>query len=139
LNTLPDAQEVSVRGHTMRPMPGRNAKIGDAYWVNRDATEHPARVGKPARPMACVAERPTETAWTGVPRVTSDIKPEDAPSRAMPEVDPNRLNSVGAWSLRYLHPVHKQHTGTRGMCDFLGPLPDDERKVVMTLYRDRLR
>jgi hypothetical protein len=120
-------------------VPGKTAKIGDAYRVHRDAAEHPARVGRPARPMACVAERPTDTTWLGLPRVTSDIKPGDVPSRAMPEVDPTHLGKAGAWSLRYIHPVHKQHTGTTGKCEFLGVLPEDERNIVMTLYRNRLR
>ncbi len=87
--------------------------------------------------MACVAEKPAETTWVGLPRVTSDIKPADVPSRAMPEVHATRLNKEGAWSLRYLHSVHKRHTGTKGMCEYLGVLPDDESKSVMTLYRNR--
>lgn len=129
----------SVAGSTMIRVPGRDAKIGDAYWVNREATEHPPRVGRRVRPMACVAERRAETTWLGLPRLTSDIKPGDVPSRAMPEIHATRLDRAGAWSLRYIHPVHKQHTGTKGMCEFLGALPEDECAVVMTLYRNRLK
>lgn len=122
-------------------MPDGNAKIGDAYWVHGDATDaHPLRVGKVARPMACVAERPADpTAWTALPRITSDIKPNDCASRAMPEVHPTRLDRAGAWSLRWIHSVLKAKTGASDHCEFIAPLPDDERTAVMNHYRNRGR
>jgi hypothetical protein len=92
-------------------MPHRDAKVGDAYWLNKDATEHPPRVGKHARPMACMADRPNETVWSGLPRVTSNMKPEDRASRVMPEIHATRLAEPGWWSARYIHPVHKNVTG----------------------------
>lgn len=120
------------------PMPGHQAEFGDAYWVNKAATKNPARVGKPTRPMACMAERRGDTAWAGLPRITSDVQPNDVPSRAMPEVHPTRLGQAGWWSARYIHPVHKALTGQSQMCEYLGKLPDDELKVARMVYQNRL-
>lgn len=123
------------------PMPNAYAKIGDAYWVHAEATnKHPLNVGKSARPMACVAELPHDpTAWTALPRLTSDIKPEDLVSRAMPEVNAERLGREGAWSLRWIHSVSKSATGVSRRCEFIGALPKDEHNSVMAYYRNRQR
>jgi hypothetical protein len=119
-------------------MPDGDAKFGDAYWVTKEATENPARVGKPARPMACMAERHADTVWSGLPRVTSDEKPGDQPSKAMPEIHAMRLGAVGWWTARYIHPVLKDVTGHAGKCEYLGQLPKDEVKVAREVYRGRL-
>lgn len=119
-------------------MPDGDAKFGDAYWVNKDATENPPRVGKPARPMACMAERRGDTTWAGLPRITSNEKPGDQVSRAMPEVHATRLGTAGWWTSRYIHPVHKAVTGVARMCEYLGKLPADEVKVARAVYQNRL-
>ena len=31
-----------------KPMPGREAKFGDAYWVNRDSTDYPRALASPS-------------------------------------------------------------------------------------------
>jgi hypothetical protein len=116
-------------------MPDGDAKFGDAYWVNRDATKNPYRVGKPARPMACMAERREDTTWAGLPRVSSDPKPDDHESQPMPELG---LHKVGWWSARYIHPVYKAVTGVAGMCEYLGVLPTDELKTAKAVYQNRL-
>ena len=114
----------------MRIVPGSRASIGDVYWVNARATLRPVSVGKLSRPMGCVAEQPRDPAvWTAIPRLSSGIADVDAPSRAMPEISPTRLEREGAWSV----------TGKKGLCDYLGALPDDERKTMMSLYRGRDR
>jgi hypothetical protein len=119
-------------------MPGGDAKFGDVYWVNKDATKNPARVGKPVRPMACMDERREDTTWAGLPRVTSDVKPEDQPSRAMPEIHAKRLGDAGWWTARYIHPVYKAVTGDRHKCEYLGKLPADEQKTARAVYQNRL-
>ncbi|MFD3038520.1 hypothetical protein ACNQVK_37410 [Mycobacterium sp. 134] len=119
-------------------MPGGDAEFGDVYWVHKDSTEHPARVGKPVRPMACMDDRRDDTTWAGLPRVTSDPKPGDKPSRAMPEIHATRLGSAGWWTSRYIHPVHKAVTGHAGKCEHLGKLPEDEVEVAREVYRNRL-
>lgn len=88
--------------------------------------------------MGCVAEqRRDPVAWTGLPRLSSGIGPGDAPSRAMPEISATRLEREGAWSVRWIHSVWKRDTGKEGLCEFLGALPDDEKKTMMDLYRNR--
>jgi hypothetical protein len=129
---------MSMSACRLQRMPDGDAKFGDAYWVNKDATKHPARVGKPVRPMACMAERRQDTTWAGLPRVTSDAKPGDQPSRAMPEIDARRLADAGWWTARYIHPVHKTCTGVAGMCEYLGKLPADELKIARAVYQARL-
>lgn len=119
-------------------MPEEDAKFGDVYWVTKEATQNPARVGKPARPMACMAERREDTTWAGLPRITSDEKPEDQPSKAMPEIHTTRLNTAGWWTARYIHPVYKAVTGHAGKCEYLGQLPKDEVTVAREVYRGRL-
>ncbi|KLO46581.1 hypothetical protein ABW17_01600 [Mycobacterium nebraskense] len=119
-------------------MPGGDAEFGDVYWVTKEATENPARVGKPVRPMACMAERREDTTWAGLPRITSDEKPEDRPSKAMPEIHATRLGTGGWWTARYIHPVYKAVTGHAGKCEYLGQLPKDEVKVAREVYRGRL-
>ena len=118
-------------------MPGQQAEVGDAYWVHKDATAYPPRVGKPARPMACMNERPNETTWHGLPRVTSDRKPGDQASRAMPEIHATRLGAAGWWTARYIHPVHKSVTGHRDKCEYLGKLPADELNTARDVYQNR--
>ena len=119
-------------------MPDNRAIIGDVYWVDARATPHPPRVGKPARPMGCVAEQPHDpVVWTAVPRLSSDISRTDVPSRAMPEISPPRLEREGAWSVRWIHSVYKADTGKLGLCEYLGVLPADEKQKMMDLYRNR--
>lgn len=118
-------------------MPDETAKIGDAYWVYASATRAPQLVGKVARPMACVAERPFDIAWSGLPRISSGIRPADEPSDPMPEISPGRLERSGAWTLRFQHSVKKSATGKQGLCEYLGPLPAPEKKKVMEMYRGR--
>ena len=132
------SQDQSVPACTLRRMPEQHATFGDAYWVTKEATANPARVGKPARPMACMAERRNDTAWAGLARVTSDARPEDKPSKAMPEINATRLGASGWWTARYIHPVHKSVTGHAGKCEFLGRLPEDEVNVAREVYRSRL-
>jgi len=119
-------------------MPDGDAKFGDVYWVNKDATKHPARVGKPVRPMACMAGRREDTTWAGLPRITSDEKPGDQESRAMPEIHATHLGHPGWWTARYIHPVHKTVTGVAHMCEYLGKLPADEVKTARAVYQSRL-
>lgn len=122
----------------MLSMPNNRAVIGDVYWVDARATEYPIRVGKPARPMGCVAEQPRDpVAWTAIPRLSSGIMSTDVPSRAMPEISPTRLEREGAWSVRWIHSVNKTDTGKMGRCEYLGALPTDERQKMMDLYRNR--
>jgi hypothetical protein len=119
-------------------MPGGDAKFGDVYWVTKEATKNPARVGRPARPMACMAERRDDTVWRGLPRITSDPKPDDQPSRPMPEIHSTRLGGAGWWTARYIHPVYKSVTGVARACEYLGELPADEVKVARAVYQARL-
>lgn len=55
----------------------------------------------------------------------------------MPEISPTRLEREGAWSVRWIHSVRKRDTGKKGLCEFLGALPDDEKRTMMGLYRHR--
>lgn len=89
--------------------------------------------------MGCVAERPRDPmVWTAVPRLSSDISLRtDVASRAMPEISPTRLEREGAWSVRWIHSVYKSDTGKRGLCEYLGVLPADEKQKMMDLYRNR--
>lgn len=120
---------------TMRDMPGDQAALGDVYEVYRNVTENPAAFGeKRKRPCGCVASRPFDsTIWTAVPRLSTDIRPEDLASSPMPEIG---LEKQGAWSLRWIHQVHKVKTGGDA-CAFLGPLPEGERERLVTFYRNR--
>lgn len=88
--------------------------------------------------MACMNERPNETTWHGLPRVTSDMKPGDQASRAMPEIHATRLGTAGWWTARYIHPVHKAVTGQRSKCEYLGKLPADELTIAQAVYQNRL-
>lgn len=116
-------------------MPGPIAELGDVYWVYRDVTDKPWAFGeKLSRPCGCVAARPADpTTWTALPRLSSGISSKDLPSPAMPEIN---IDRDGAWSLRWIHQVHKDKTGGRA-CEFLGPLPDEERKRLIAYYRSR--
>lgn len=118
-------------------MPGNVAEIGDVYWVYRNVTENPAAFGsKKSRPCGCVAPRPVDpTTWTALPRLTSGIEPQDLQSPALPEIG---LDREGAWSLRWIHQVHKHKTGGSA-CRFLGALPEAERSRLAEFYRNRYR
>jgi hypothetical protein len=87
--------------------------------------------------MACMAERRGDTAWSGLGRITSDVKPGDQESRPMPEIHATRLGDVGWWTARYIHPVHKAVTGVARMCEYLGKLLADEVKVARHVYQSR--
>lgn len=120
---------------TMRLMPGPDAALGDVCWVYRNITDKPWTFGeKTSRPCGCVAPRPFDaTTWTAPPRLSSGIEAGDLPGREMPEI---RLDKPGAWSLRWVHQVHKDKTGGDA-CEFLGALPDDERERLVTFHRNR--
>ena len=72
--------------------------------------------------------------WKALPRITTDIQPEDLPSAPIEGVED--LDKTGAWSLRWLHEVRMDKTGGDA-CRFLGALPTAERKRVMAFYRGR--
>jgi hypothetical protein len=85
-----------------------------------------------------MAELANDTVWRGLPRVTTDVKPGDEPSRAMPDIDEPRLGKAGWWSSRNIHPVYKDLTGVTGHCEYLGELPKEEVKVARKVYQNRL-
>lgn len=116
-------------------MPCTIAALGDVFWVYRNVTETPAAFGeKKSRPCGCVASRPHDpTTWTALPRLTSDIQPGDLSSSPLPDIE---LDQAGAWSLRWVHQVLKNRTGSEA-CRFLGPLPDEERDRLVNFYRNR--
>lgn len=117
-------------------MLGPVAEQGDVYWVYRNVTDNPAAFGaKKSRPCGCVAPRPyDQTSWTALPRLTTDIKVDmDLASPALPDIG---LDKKGAWSLRWVHQVHKNKTGGDA-CRFLGALPDTERERLVAYYRNR--
>jgi hypothetical protein len=118
-------------------MPDNVAELGDVYRVYRNVTENPSAFGdKRSRPCGCVAPRPSDpTTWTALPRLTSDIHQEDLPSPASPDIG---LEKEGAWSLRWIHQVHKIKTGGTA-CQFLGALPESERTRLAEFYRNRHR
>jgi hypothetical protein len=115
-------------------VPGSSAELGDVYWVYRNVTDNPGAFGyKKSRPCGCVAPRPSDsTVWTALPRLTSDIGSGDLRSPAMPEIELEE----GAWSLRWIHQVHKSKTGGPA-CRFMGALPDAERTRLVDFYRNR--
>lgn len=119
----------------MKGMPGPLAALGDVYEVYRNVTRNPGAFGeKRKRPCGCVAPRAFDpTTWTALPRLSTDIQPEDLPSPAMPAIG---LAKQGAWSLRWIHQVQKDRTGSDA-CAFLGPLPGEERDRLVTFYRNR--
>lgn len=116
-------------------MPGTQAALGDVYEVYRNVTAKPWTFGeKKKRPCGCVTPGPSDsTTWTALPRLSTDIQPDDLPSPAMPEIG---LDKEGAWSLRWIHQVHKSKTGGDA-CAFLGSLPKSERDRVLAFYRNR--
>ena len=71
--------------------------------------------------------------------MTSDVKPGDQESRAMPEIHATRLGDAGTWTVRYIHPVHKTFTGVAGMCEYLGKLSISMTSASATIFRVRLR
>jgi hypothetical protein len=118
-------------------MPDNVAELGDVYRVYRNVTVNPSAFGhKRSRPCGCVAKRPFDlTTWTALPRLTTGIEPEDLPSPAAPEIG---LEKEGAWSLRWIHQVHKNKTGGTA-CEFLGALSESERTRLADFYRGRHR
>jgi hypothetical protein len=118
-------------------MPDNVAELGDVYWVFRNVTNNPSDFGsKKSRPCGCVAPRPFDpTTWTALPRLTSGIRPEDLTSPAHPAIE---LDEIGAWSLRWIHQVHKSKTGGEA-CRFMGALPEAERTRLADFYRNRYR
>ena len=118
-------------------MPDSQAALGDVYEVYRSVVVKREAFGhKKKRPCGCVAPQPFDpTTWTALPRLSTDIRREDLSSPAMLEVG---LDKEGAWSLRWIHQVHKSKTGGAA-CSFLGALPDQERERLVTFYRNRLR
>ncbi|WP_143813898.1 hypothetical protein [Luteococcus japonicus] len=115
-------------------MPGTDAKLGDVYQVYRNVTLRPAAFGeKLTRPCACVAERPLDTVWSALPRLSSDIQATDLQSPASTGIG---LERDGAWSLRWIHEVRREKTGGPA-CAFLGALADAERRELLVYYRNR--
>jgi len=119
-------------------MPGNQPDVGDVYQVYRNATASPASVGNLVRPMACVAARPSDpVAWGAIARSSTDGRPNDGDvaSAVQPALG---LEKEGHWSLRWLHSVLKEKTGTSA-CEYKGSLVDPERSAVINLYRNRLK
>lgn len=109
---------------------------GDVYKVYRNTTTKSAAVGKLVRPMVCVAKRPPESeTWKAMARSTTDGRPHegDVDSSAQPDLG---LDQDGHWSLRWLHDVLREKTGTPA-CEFKGKLMDPEKSSVLDLYRSR--
>ena len=74
---------------------------------------------------------------TAVLRGASGVSCKEVLSHAMPEILSDRLEREGAWSVRWIHSVYKSDTGKRGLCEYLGALPADEKQKMMDLYRNR--
>lgn len=116
-------------------MPGTDAKFADVYLVAKAATVNPAHLGKPTRPLVCMKEQRGDTAWLGLPRSTSGTRDIDARDSApVPHLG---LDKYGWWTARYVHPVLKEKTGVRGVCDYKGILPNDQVKVAREVFRNR--
>jgi len=117
-------------------MPGSQPENSDVYSVYRNVTTNPTTVGNRVRPMACVASRKFDPAvWTAIARSSTDGRPKegDVHSPAQAAIG---LDKEGYWSLRWLHSVLKEKTGT-GACAFRGRLTGTERDEVLGLYRGR--
>lgn len=117
-------------------MPGNRPENGDVYSVYRNVTTNPITVGNTVRPMACVASRKFDTiTWTAIARSSTDGRPNegDVYSPAQPTIG---LDKEGHWSLRWLHSVLKDKTGTDA-CAFRGHLPSAERDQVLRMFRGR--
>lgn len=109
---------------------------GDVYQVYRNTTTNPAAVGKRDRPMVCVAKRPPESVtWKAMGRSTTDGRPHEGDVASPAQLDLD-LDKDGHWSLRWLHDVLREKTGTPG-CEFKGKLVDPEKSSVLDLYRTR--
>ncbi len=117
-------------------MPDSTPENGDVYYVYRRTTTAPWTLSKPSRPMACVAKRPPESdTWKAMARSSTDGRPEqgDIFSPVQPALG---LDKAGHWSLRWLHDVLREKTGTQA-CEFRGELTDPEKSQVLALYRNR--
>lgn len=117
-------------------MPENMPQNGDVYYVYRATTLAPTTLGKPSRPMACVAMRqPESETWKAMGRSSTDGSQleGDIFSPAQPSL---KLDKDGHWSLRWLHDVLRDKTGTPA-CAFRGELIDPEKDQVLTLYRNR--
>lgn len=116
-------------------MPGTEVEFADVYLVAKAATVNPARLGKLTRPLVCMAERPDDTVWTGLPRSTTGTRDSDARDSApVPHLG---LDKKGWWTARYVHPVLKVKTGVPGVCDFKGKLPEDQVKLARQVFKNR--
>lgn len=117
-------------------MPGKSAKRGDIYRVDKDATTDWDK--KPMRPMICVAERPEDDyVWTGMSRTTTSTHPE-----AELESQENTiigLSKSGWWSHRFVRSVKKRWTGHASLCPYLGRLPETLERQVLDHYKTRPR
>lgn len=117
-------------------MPDLVAERGDIYLVKRNAVSSPNRDLKPARPMVCVAELPTDPhGWRAMARITTWESDEDLSSEADDKLG---LSEDGWWTWRYLHTVRKNVTGKLD-CGYKGTLLDPERTRVLTHYKNRPR
>lgn len=76
----------------------------------------------------CCDTNPVETTWSALPRVTTDIQPDDYASPPIPGIG---LDKQGAWTARYIHSVFKAKTGT-AECPYMGAVP---KEVLIALAR----
>lgn len=119
-------------------MPENTPDNGDLYQVYRNTTKVPVAVGKLKRPMVCVAKRPPESkTWKAMARSSSDGRPLEGDIPSPVQLDLG-LDLEGHWSLRWLHDVLREKTGTPA-CEFKGQLVDPEKGNVIELYRNRHR
>lgn len=119
-------------------MPESAPENGDVYKVYRKTTAAPLAVGKLVRPMVCVAKRPPESeTWKAMARSTTDGRPHKGDVSSPAQLD-LELDQEGHWSLRWLHDVLREKTGTPA-CEFKGELVDPEKNNVIELYRNRHR
>lgn len=117
----------------------REAKIAEIYktrWYavqfHADGSSNSDRKGP--RRHFCVAERPGDSVWTGLARITTGIRPEDLPS---PEDPTLKLTKEGAWSLRFIMSVSKELTGHPNYCNYLSQMSGPQREEVLNFYRGR--
>lgn len=117
-------------------MPDSKPDNGDVYYVFRNTTTKPISVGKRSRPMACVAKRkPDSETWKAMARSSTDGRPRDG-DVSSPAQTALQLDKDGHWSLRWLHDVLREKTGTPA-CEFRGELNEPERSQLLELYRNR--
>lgn len=117
-------------------MPDSTPENGDVYYVYRNTTTAPWTLSKPSRPMACVAKRPPESeTWKAIARSSTDGRPENGDIASLIQPDLG-LDKAGYWSLRWLHDVLREKTGSPA-CEFRGELAEPEKGEVLNLYRNR--